>query len=353
MSIEKEKFGVTKKGEEVTKYILKNKNGMEVALLDLGAVVTNIIVPDKNGVMEDVVLGYDTVADYEVNEPSFGAIVGRVANRISGASFTLNGVTYPLDKNDETNCLHGGVLRYNHLMYDTECAYGEDGDSITFSRLSPHMEQGFPGNLTVSVTYTLNDANELMIAYYAVCDEDTIINLTNHSYFNIGVKGHQCKNVLNQQLQVFSDTYTPTDVLGIPTGEFRPVKNTAMDFTEIRTIGERIGEPKEDESIVKGYDHNYVLENQLGEVKKAAVYSDRVSGRRVEVYTDFPGLQVYTADGLEDANGKNGTVYGNYSGICFETQNYPDAVHIAQFPTAVLKAGEEYERTAVFRFDTM
>lgn len=353
MSIVKTKFGVTKEGKEVTRYTLKNSKGMEVSFLDLGAVITNIIVPDKNGVMEDVVLGYDTVADYEVNDPSFGAIVGRFANRISNASFTINGITYELDRNNESNCLHGGILRYNHLMYDAECQEREEGDSISFSRVSPHMEQGFPGNLTLTITYTLNDNNELMIEYYGVSDEDTTINLTNHSYFNIGVKGHQCKNVLNQQLQVFSEIYTPTDHTGIPTGEFRSVKGTALDFTQVRTIGDRIGEPTDDSSIVGGYDHNYVLETEIGDVKKAAVYSDKESGRIMEVYTDFPGLQIYTASGLIDPNGKDNTVYGNYSGICFETQNYPDAINIEGFPSAVLKAGEEYQRVAVFRFDTI
>ena len=181
MSISKIKFGVTANGDEVTKYTLKNNNGIEVSFIDLGGVITNLMMPDKDGNIDDIVLGYDTVAEYEVNMPSFGAPLGRYANRVSNAIFTLNGKEYKLDKNESTNCLHGGNTRYNRMMYNAETDVVENGDSITFSRLSPDGEQGFPGNLTVAITYTLNDDNELMIDYYAVGDEDTIVNMTNHS----------------------------------------------------------------------------------------------------------------------------------------------------------------------------
>lgn len=353
MSIVKEEFGKNSDQQIVTKYTLKNGNGMEVSLLDLGAVITNIMVPDKNGVVEDVALGFDTVADYETNKPGFGAVIGRVANRISNASFTLNGKKYTLDANDETNCLHGGKFRYEHCMYEAEWEEGEEESSITFTRVSKDMEQGFPGNLTYTITYTLSEANELMIEYYAVCDADTVINLTNHCYFNIGPGGHKCKDVLDQDLQLFSDKYTPVDEILIPTGEIRSVENTALDFRTPHRIGDRIGEATPDETTVPVYDHNFVLEHEKDEVVKAVEYSDKRSGRIMEVYTDFPGMQVYNAAKVDVPNGKDHTHYGAFCGICFETQNYPDAVNISTFPTAVLRAGEEYERVAIFRFSTM
>lgn len=353
MAIRKEEFGITQNNEKVTKYILTNHQGMQVSVIDFGAVITEIRVPDRNGIMEDVALGFDTLTEYEVNEPAFGAVVGRVANRIANASFILNGKNYSLDQNDGTNCLHGGRNRYEHRMYEAECTQGEDMDSVSFTRLSPAMEQGFPGNLTVTVTYTLNDDNELMLEYYAVCDEDTIINLTNHCYFNIGKGGHACKNVLNHTLQVFADSYTPVNKILIPTGEIRPVDGTALDFRTPHRIGERIGEETADERIVAGYDHNYVLDGQCGELVRAVRYTDSESGRTLEVFTDFPGVQVYTAEKLDAPNGKQGVHYGNFGAICFETQNYPDAVNQPSFPCAVLRAGEEYEKTAVFRFGIM
>lgn len=353
MSIRNEKFGVTKEGKEITKYILENNNGLRVALLDLGAVIAETWVPDKNGVLEDVTLGYDTLEKYVTNKPGFGAVIGRCANRISNASFTLNGKKYTLEQNDVTNCLHGGNFRYERQFYEAECQSEEGQDSISFSRLSPDMEQGFPGNATVVITYTLNDENELMIEYYLVSDQDTVVNMTNHNYFNIGVGGHKATSLLNQEMQVFADNYTPVDEILIPTGEIRSVEGTALDFREMHKLGEGIGEASPDDKTVIGYDHNFVLRKDEGGIEKAVVYQDRESGRRLEVYTDFPGLQIYSATMLEEPDGKDGTEYKRFSGICFETQNFPNAVNQPGFPSAVLKAGEEYERVAVFRFDVM
>ena len=350
MGISREAFGVTKNEDRVTKYTMTNQNGMKVSIIDYGAVITNIWVPDKNGVLEDVALGFDSIEGYEVNKPAFGAIIGRVANRISNASFTLNGKTYQLEQNDETNCLHGGSNRFEMHMYKAGCSMEEGADRISLTRVSKDMEQGFPGNLTVTITYTLNDANELIIDYYGVSDADTVISLTNHCYYNIGKGGHKCKTVLDQTLQVFSDAYTPVDEVLATTGEIRSVENTAMDFRKPHRIGERIGEPQPDESIVAGYDHNYILNTKDGEVVKAAIYSDSETGRVMEVFTDFPGVQIYTARELSVASGKEDIPYHGFAGICFETQNYPDAVNKPEFPSAVLRAGEEYKRTAVFRF---
>ena len=219
MGIEKENYGVTKEGKQVTKYTLTNGQGASVSFLDYGAVIQSIIVPDKDGKLEDVVLGYDTLSGYESNVPSFGSPVGRCANRISNACFVLNGKEYPLDNNDATNCLHGGFLRYNYLMYDAECAISQDDASVSFSRVSPDGEQGFPGNLTFTITYTWNDANELMIEYNAVSDADTILNITNHSYFNIGCGGQAAGDVLGAQVQIASAKYTPINEKRLPTGE--------------------------------------------------------------------------------------------------------------------------------------
>lgn len=350
MSIRTEKFGVTKTGAGVTRYILKNHNGMEVAFLDLGAVIQSIMAPDRIGTYEDVVLGYDTVAGYEVNVPSFGAPVGRCANRISDGKFVLNGKTYELDQNDGTNCLHGGFLRYNHCMYEVECISDAESDSIAFSRLSAAGEQGFPGNLSLTITYTLSDADELIIEYQAVCDEDTVLNLTNHSYFNIGPGGHTGENVMEQEVQIFSDRYTPIGAKLLPTGEICKVENTAMDFREFHKIGSRIGGEDAQAGTVTGYDHNYILEHPADEVVHAAAIRDPRNGRRMDVYTDMPGVQLYTAKELVEAGGKEGITYQHFGGVCFETQNYPNAINQTNFPDPVLRAGEEFHSVTVYRF---
>ena len=298
MGIEKENYGVTKEGKQVTKYTLTNGQGASVSFLDYGAVIQSIIVPDKDGKLEDVVLGYDTLSGYESNVPSFGSPVGRCANRISNACFVLNGKEYPLDNNDATNCLHGGFLRYNYLMYDAECATSQDDASVSFSRVSPDGEQGFPGNLTLTITYTWNDANELMIEYNAVSDADTILNITNHSYFNIGCGGQAAGDVLGAQVQIASAKYTPINEKRLPTGEICDVAGTAMDFREFHDIGSRIGEDDANAQTVSGYDHNYILPGNPGEICYAAAVRDPESRRIVEVFTDMPGVQLYTAKEL-------------------------------------------------------
>lgn len=351
MGIQTEEFGVTKSGEKVTRYILTNHQGNQVAFLDLGAVVQSIVVPDRDGKLEDIVLGYDTVAGYESNVPSFGAPVGRCANRISDGKFTLNGKTYTLDQNDDTNCLHGGYLRYNHCMYEVECMTGAESDSIAFSRLSPDGEQGFPGNLSLTITYTWNDDNELMIEYHAICDEDTVLNLTNHSYFNIGSGGHAGENVLSQEVQILADHYNPIGDKRLPTGESLPVAGTCMDFTTFHPIGDCIGADDAEAGTLSGYDHNYILpQHEPGEVIKAAEIRDPGNGRVMEVFTDMPGVQFYIAKELVESGGKEGLTYQNYGGACFESQNYPNGINQENFPSPILQAGVEYESTTVYRF---
>lgn len=353
MSIIKKKYGIGKNGTDVTEYTLKNKNGMEVSFIDLGATITNITVPDRDGVFEDVVLGFEDVASYEENSTFFGAFVGRFANRISNAKFVLNGTEYKLDQNDHTNCLHGGYSRYDYYMYDAECTESMDEDSISFKRCSPDGEQGFPGSLSLSVTYTLNDNDELIISYYAVCDKDTVINFTNHSFFNLGKGGHKCPDVLEQEVQIDADYYTPVDDILIPTGEIKELAGTALDFTKFKKLKDGIGMKDAEGNTITGYDHNFVLNGNGREgVRKAAQFRALDSGRIMEVFTDQPGMQLYTAETLDKDGGKDGMHYGNFGGACFETQNFPDAVNIENFPNAVLKAGEEFESVTVYRFKT-
>lgn len=354
MSIIKSEFGVNKDGNQVTKYTLKNNNGMEVSFIDLGAVITNIIVPDRDGVFDDIALGYDEVAQYEINMPSFGAPIGRYSNRISNARFVLNGKEYKLDQNDETNCLHSGFLRYSCCMYDVEYEEGLGEDKISFTRFSPDGEQGFPGNLTFTITYTLTDEDELIIRYYAVCDTDTIINVTNHSYFNLGKGGHKCPNVLEQEVQIEADYYTPVNDILVPTGEIKELAGTALDFREFKKLKDGIGKKDAEGNIVTEYDYNFVLrENDKGEIRKAAQFRDMSTGRLMEVYTCLPGLQIYTAGNLEEEGCKDGMNYKNFCGACFESQNFPNAINTEGFPNAILRAGEEFESTTIFRFKTV
>ncbi|MBQ4472763.1 MAG: galactose mutarotase, partial [Lachnospiraceae bacterium] len=257
MGITKMVWGQTSGGQTVTKFLLTNKNGMQVGLIDLGACITNILVPDRNGVLADVVLGYDNVAGYEANKPHFGGFIGRVGNRIGDARFTLNGKTYELEKNNGKNHLHGGFIGYEKLMYESECSEEADSCSVEFSRLSPDMEQGYPGNLDVTVTYTLTDDNELMIEYFATSDKDTLCNLTNHSYFNLA--GHKSGNTLEQEVQIDADSFTATSDDLIPTGEIVSVEGTPLDFRVRKPIGRDIHADYEPLRQGGGFDQNFCV----------------------------------------------------------------------------------------------
>ncbi len=348
MSIKKQPFGKTKEGAEATLYSLKNKNGMTVNFTDYGANIVNVLVPDKNGNFDDVVLGYDNVSGYEGNTPGFGSFIGRHANRIGGAAFELDGKKYELEKNDGQNNLHGGFKGYNKFFYEVETFEDEDSASIEFSRLSPHMEQGFPGNLDISVTYTLTDENELVIEYLAVSDKDTIVNLTNHSYFNLA--GHKSGSVLEQQVMVYADKFTPTDDALIPTGEMRDVTGTPMDFRKLKTLGQEIDADYEPLTQAGGYDHNFILNISGSDVEKVAELLDGKTGRKMEIFTNMPGIQLYTGNFLSEETGKDGFIYKKRGGVCFETQYFPDSCNIPQFPSSVLKAGNEYDFVTVFKF---
>lgn len=342
-------FGKLETGEQVNVYTLKNKNGMEVSCISYGAIIKNIIVPDKNGQMKDVVLGYDNIEGYVKDTSFLGSFVGRNANRIKDARFVLNGVTYELEINDNANNLHSGTPGYNKVIYEADAFEEEDSASIEFSRLSKDMEQGLPGNLDVTVTYTLTEDNELVIQYMAVPDKDTIVNFTNHSYFNLA--GQDSGTVLEQKVELYADEFTPTDDEMIPTGEIRSVEGTPMDFRTMKTIGRDIHADYEPLLQGKGYDHNFVLRHgQEGDAELVAKLWDEKSGRMMEVYTDCPGIQMYAAGNLNESGGKGGVNYEPYSAVCFETQNFPNAINIQNFPNSVVRAEEEYSCVTVYKF---
>jgi aldose 1-epimerase len=350
MSIKKQSFGKTKEGVEAALFVLKNKKGMTVTFTDYGANIVNILVPDKSGNFDDVVLGYDNVTGYEGNAPGFGSFIGRHANRIGGASFELNGKKYELEKNDGENNLHGGSKGYNKFIYEVETFEDEDSDSIEFSRLSPHMEQGFPGNLDISVTYTLTDDNELVIEYLAVSDKDTIVNLTNHSYFNLA--GHKSGSILEHQVLLDADKFTPTDDALIPTGEIRDVTGTPMDFRILKPIGQDIEANYGPLKQAGGYDHNYVLNISGSEVEKIGELVEDKTKRKMEIFTNMTGIQLYTGNFINAEKGKGGFIYQKRAGVCFETQYFPDSCNRSEFPSCVLKAGNEYDFVTVFKFST-
>ena len=349
MKISRKSFGRISRSEEATLYTLTNGNGMKVSLTDFGANIVSIIVPDSKGNAADVNLGFDNIAGYEENAPGFGSFIGRHANRIGGAKFELNGKVYELDKNDGSNNLHGGFTGYNKFMYEAEVYEDDEIASVEFSRLSPHMEQGFPGNLDITVTYSLTEANELVIEYLAVSDRDTIVNLTNHAYFNLA--GHDSGSVLEHKVWIKANQFTPTTPDLIPTGELRDVTGTPMDFRTPKTIGQDIGADYEPLKAAGGYDHNYVLDTSGTGVEKIAELIEEKSGRRMEVFTDLPGVQLYTGNFLNPVNNsKAGAVYQKRCGVCFETQYYPNSCNIKEFPSCILKAGKEFDSVTIYKF---
>ena len=344
MSIALKPFGMTKDGKEVTLYEVSNENGMKVSFLNLGAVIVKLIIPDKNGQSDDIVLGFDDVPSYEKNNESYGAFLGRHSNRTAGAQFEINGVTYYLEKNNGENNLHSGHPGFHRVIYDV----ATEGNSITFSRVSPDGEQGFPGNLTVSVTYTVTEENELKIHYHAVSDRDTLCNLTNHSYFNL--KGHNKGTILDHIVKIYANGFTETTDDLVPTGKILDVAGTPMDFREPKPLGRDIEADYGPLKQGNGYDHNFVLDKPEDAFGKAAEVFEETSGRKMEVFTDLPGMQVYAGNFIGHEPGKDGAVYENRTGVCFETQLFPNSIHIPEFKSCLLKAGEEFDSTTVYKF---
>lgn len=338
------KFGVTEKGEKPYLYTMQNDKGMQVSVTDYGATLVKVCVPDREGKLTDVVLGYDDAAGYERGGLFFGATVGRSANRIGGAQFEIKGVKYSLEKNDNGNNLHSGMDYYQQRMW--EVVENAD-DHVTFLLHSPDGDQGYPGALDMYVTYSLDEENTVTIHYQAVPDQDTIINMTNHSYFNLN--GHDSGDVLGHTVRLEADCFTPADNESIPTGEIRSVEGTPMDFREGKAIGKEIDADDEQIRFGGGYDHNWVLKNEGRFDKVAEVTADR-SGIVMEVYTDLPGVQMYTANFVEGEPGKEGACYGKRSAVCLETQYFPDAVHHENFPGPICKAGEKYDTRTAYRF---
>jgi len=342
-------FGNLSTGEIVNLFVLENHNGMQITVTDFGALVLSIIVKDKEGVPRDVVLGFAKLEDYFRTDTGMGAYVGRNANRIQGASVSIEGITYPLDANDGKNNLHSGFDRSHCKMYKAQEGEDSSGRYVEFCRISPHLEQGFPGNLEQKIRYTLTEDNEFVIDYEMVSDRATIVNPTNHSYFNLD--GHDSGTVLQHELEVYADAYLETDEELIPTGQIVDVTDTPMDFRDRKKIGQDIESEYLPLHIAHGYDHNYVFENDRVLKKIAKLYAAK-SGINMTVLSDLCGLQIYSGNFLQGEKGKDGAVYHKNSGICLETQFYPNACNEGTFPSPLLEAGKKFTSRTIYRFDT-
>jgi aldose 1-epimerase len=346
MSIKKEAFGTTKEGTEVQLYTLSNEKGMQVKITNYGATVTSLLTPDKNGKAGDVVLGFDSLAGYQSDAylksgPYFGATIGRYGNRIAKGKFTLDGKEYTLATNNGPNHLHGGKVGFDKVVWTAEEA---GSNALKFTYVSKDGEEGYPGTLTTTVTYTLTDNNELRIDYQATTDKATPINLTNHSYFNLAAG--QAEDARQHVVTINADRYTVVDQALIPTGELRPVAGTVMDFTKPTAIGARIAQVEGG-----GYDHNYVITGADGSMKLAATVLEPVSGRVMEVHTTEPGIQFYSGNFLDGSlTGKGNTVYKKHYGFCLETQHFPDSPNQPSFPSTILSPGETYKTSTIYKF---
>lgn len=343
MSVTVSEIGHLPSGEAVLRYTITNQQGASASLLNYGAIWQTMFVPNREGKLVDVVLGYDTVEDYQKNTMYLGATIGRVGNRIKNARFTLNGVEYKLAANNGAACLHGGIVGFDKKLWQAQI----DGDSVFFSLTSPDGEEGFPGTLSVVVIYTLDDDNALSIRYLINSDQDTIQNMTNHAYFNLA--GQQA-TVLEQLLQIDANQCTRIDKDVLPTGEIVSVRGTPLDFTRAKPIGRDIAAKGELVDVIGGYDHNFVLNRKTNGVEKIATALDPVGGIAMDVYTDQPGVQLFTPPDFSYMTGKGGVQYGKYPAFCLETQHFADAMNNPQFPSIVLHAGEIFSSETVYRF---
>ena len=344
MSVTTSVFGKTSDGKTITEYVIRNRAGMEARLIDYGAVLTALLVPDREGNPVDVVLGFEDPKMYEINPACFGATVGRHANRIAQASFTLNGKKYELGKNNGPNNLHSNPGSYYFRMWSGLIV---EENSVEMSLESPDLDQGYPGNMKITVRFDLTENNGLVITYRGKSDADTIFNMTNHSYFNLA--GQASGSILEQRVRIEADAYTPSTKELIPTGEIAPVAGTPFDFRELKEVGRDIGADNEQLKNGSGYDHNFVLREGKG-VRPAARMESDETGIAMDVFTDLPGIQFYTASCTDVDGGKGGVHYGQYSAACFETQYFPDSIHHDNFPSCVLKAGENFVSVTEYRF---
>jgi aldose 1-epimerase len=348
--VAREAFGSLPDGTAIEIFTLTNAKGVEIRAMTYGAIIVSLRVPDRAGRLDDVVLGYQDAASYARNNAAFfGAIVGRYANRIANGRFQLNGMTYTLAKNNGPNHLHGGTKGFDKVVWKGEAL--EDG--VTFTYLSRDGEEGYPGNLQVKVSYRLNDQHELTVEYEATTDKPTVVNLSQHSYFNLASQG--TRDILEHEIEIDADRYTPVDATLIPTGEIAPVEGTPFDFRKATAIGARIGEGHIQVKYGSGYDHNFVLNRNAAEtgLKRAVRVMERSSGRTLEISTTEPGLQFYSGNFLDGSvTGKQGRVYRHRYGFCLETQHFPDSPNQPSFPSTTLAPGETYRSTSVFKFGT-
>ena len=346
MSANEESFGKTPEGREVNLYTLTNTNGLRAKITNYGAILVSLEVPDRDGNLADITLGFDALEGYLAGHPYFGATVGRYANRIGKARFMLDGVEYELAANNGENHLHGGIKGFDKVVWRPEDLWANDNEALLkMSYVSEDDEEGYPGNLACTVTYTLTKDDELKISYEAETDKTTVVNLTNHSYFNLAGQGNG--DILGHELTLNADRYTPVDEGLIPTGEIRSVKDSPMDFTLPMTIGSRI------EQVSGGYDHNYVINSSGGTLALAARVHEPTSGRVMEIYTTEPGIQLYTGNFLDGTlTGKGGKVYKKHYAFCLETQHFPDSPNKPNFPSVVLLPGQKYTTVTVHKFST-
>ncbi len=342
--MEKREFG-TINGRTVYAYTIANSRGMKAEILDYGAILRSLYVPGKNGEVTDVCLGFDTIEEYSVNEPFLGATVGPCANRTAGAAYEIDGVSYKMAVNDGPNNLHSDVNKgYHKLFFDVQAT----DSSITLSLKDPDGNMGFPGNKDFAVTYTVTEDNGLELEYHVTTDKKTIINPTNHSYFNLS--GHASGSMENHLLQINASRYTPVVEGSIPTGELAPVAGTPMNFTAAKAIGKEIGADFEQLHLTGGYDHNWVADDYDETLRTIAVVKDPASGKRMEVSTTLPGVQFYAGNFIGDRKGKGGCMYHNRCGLALETQFFPDTIHESAFPSYLFDAQHPYHSTTVYRF---
>lgn len=346
----KESFGKLPDGRDVEIYTLSNKNGVEVRIMNYGGVVVSLRTPDRKATLDDIVLGFDRIEDYLKENPFFGALVGRYGNRIAKGKFKLGGKQYTLAVNNGENHLHGGLKGFDKALWTAKPLDTTAGVGVELTHTSPDGDEGYPGALQVKVTYTLTDQNEVKIDYFAITDKETVVNLTNHSYFNLRGAGEG--EIISTELTINADKFTPVDKGLIPTGEMRPVKGTPFDFTKPKPIGQNIyDETDEQIKFGGGYDHNFVLNKGAGGLTKAAEAYDSKTGRVLEVFTTEPGVQFYTGNFLDGKlYGKGNKAYNKRFAFCLETQHYPDSPNKPEFPTTTLRPGEKYQSQTMWKF---
>ncbi len=349
IQIKQQHWGSIGSGEQIQLYTLRNSKGMEASITNYGGRLVTLKVPDRDGKLEDVVLGCDDLEGYLQNNPYFGALVGRYANRIANGEFTLDGKLYKLARNNGENSLHGGLKGFDKVAWNARTVSTNDGPSLELTYLSKDGEEGYPGNLNVTATYFLTEDNDLTVEFYATTDKDTVLNLTNHSYFDLA--GQSAGKILDHRVFINADKFTPVNANLIPTGELRDVEGTPFDFRKPMAIGERINDKDEQLQYGEGYDHNFVLNGSGNELSLAGRVVDPKSGRVMEVLTTQPGVQFYTGNHLGPSiKGKDGTEYGARFGFCLETQHFPNSPNQPSFPSTELKAGQRFRRSTIFRF---